>query len=280
MNDIKRAANNAANTSPSKWIEMLARLGYAAKGLVYIIVGFLAIKTGLGTGAQVEDSGGALESLVNEPFGKTMLIIAGIGLLGYTLWRMVQAIKDPEHEGTSAKGIIKRIGYGISAVLHGGLALQAFKLSRGGGGGKSGDASAQDWTARLMEQPFGRFLVMAVGVAIMVWAVREFMAAYRAKFMRKLERPNVNVKTMDIIRTIGRVGYAARGLVSLIIGFFLVIAGLKHDSSEAKGLSGALESLLQQPYGPYLLAVVGLGLMAYGVFQFMNAKYRVIRPAA
>ncbi len=279
MNDVKRAVNNATNAPPSKWIEYLARLGYAAKGLVYIIIGFLAIKTGMGTGTQVEDSGGALETLVNEPFGKSMLIIAGIGLMGYAFWRLIQAVKDPEHEGTSTKGIMKRAGYAISAFLHGGLALQAFRLTAGGSD-KSGDTSAQDWTARLMAQPFGRYLIIAVGVGIMIWAVREFIAAYHARFMKKIEQPDVNPKTLDIIRTIGRVGYAARGLVSLIIGFFLMTAGFKSDSSKAKGLSGALESLLQQPYGPWLLALVGLGLLAYGVFQLVNARYRIIRPAA
>ncbi len=279
MNDVNRAVNSAANAPPSKWIEYLARLGYAAKGLVYIIIGFLAIKTGMGTGGQVKDSGGALATLVDEPFGKTMLIIAGVGLMGYAFWRLIQAIKDPEHEGNSAKGLMKRAGYGISALLHGGLAVQAFRLI-GGGSDKSGDASAQDWTAKLMEQPFGRYLVIVVGLAIMIWAVREFVAAYRAKFMSKLERPDVKPKTLDVIRTIGRIGYSARGLVSLIIGFFLLSAGLKSDSSRAKGLSGALESLLQQPYGPWLLALVGVGLLAYGVFQLVHAKYRIIRPAA
>lgn len=278
MSNVNNVMHNAADASPSKWIERLARLGFAAKGLVYVIVGFLAIKTGMNSGAQVEDTGGALESLVNEPFGKAMLIITGIGLMGYALWRLVQAVKDPEHEGTSGKGLAKRIGYGVSALLHGSLAIQAFRLTRGGQA-NDGDASARDWTARLMEQPFGRFLVIAVGAIIIVWAVREFIAAYRARFMRKLERPDVSPKTLDYIRTTGRVGYAARGIVSLIIGFFLLMAGLRYDASQARGIRGALESLLQQPYGPYLLALVGVGLLAYGAFQFVNARYRVIRPA-
>jgi uncharacterized membrane protein YidH (DUF202 family) len=277
MNAVNRTVNEVTDASPSKWIERLARLGFAAKGLVYVIIGFLAIKTGLGSTQQVEDSGGALQTLVNEPFGKAMLILVGIGLIGYAVWRFIQAVKDPEHEGTDAKGIIKRVGYGISGFLHASLAITAFSLSRGGRAG-DGDAKAQDWTARLMEQPFGRFLVIAVGAIIIIWAIREFVAAYRAKFMRKMERPDVSPKTLDILRTIGRVGYASRGVVSLIIGFFLLMAGIRYDSSQAKGLQGALESLLQQPYGPYLLALVGLGLIAYGIFQFVNARYRLIRP--
>ncbi len=279
MNQVNRAVHNTIDAQPSDWIVRLARLGYAAKGLVYVIVGFLSIKTGFTAGGRVEDPGGALETLVNEPFGKTLLFITGVGLLGYALWRFIQAAKDPEGEGSDAKGLTKRVGYGISGVLHTGLALQALALSRGRGNG-SGDSEAktQDWTARLMEQPFGRYLVITVGIIIVVWAVREFIAAYRAHFMRKIERPNVSRKTLDVIRTIGRVGYGARGIVMAIVGFFIIMAGVRYDASQAKGLRGALESLLGQPYGPYLLGLVGIGLLAYGVFQFVNARYRVIRP--
>lgn len=279
MSQLTGAARNAVNGNASDWIERLARLGYAAKGLVYVIIGFLAIKTAFSAGGGVRDASGALETLVNEPFGKTLLFVTGIGLLGYALWRFVQAVKDPDGEGRDARGMIKRVGYGVSGVLHAGLALQALALSRGKGSSGDSESNARDWTARLMEQPFGRFLVIAVGVIIMGWAVREFMAAYRAKFMRKLERPNVSPSTLKKIRTIGQVGYAARGIVAIMVGFFVMMAGVRYDPSQAKGLRGALETLLGQPYGPYLLALVGVGLLAYGIFQFVNARYRIIRPA-
>ncbi len=130
---------------PSSWIERLARFGYAAKGVVYVIVGILSAQAAFGAGGKTTDTQGALEAIVAQPFGKVLLSLTGIGLLGYVLWRFVEAIKDPENKGNQAKGIFQRLGYGISGVIYASLALSAFQIVLGSGGG--GGTSKQDWTA-------------------------------------------------------------------------------------------------------------------------------------
>ncbi|MBW4575152.1 MAG: DUF1206 domain-containing protein [Aphanothece sp. CMT-3BRIN-NPC111] len=257
------------------WVERLARFGYAAKGIVYAIVGVLATQVAFGRGGKTTDTKGALQTIVTQPFGKFLLALVAIGLLGYVLWLFVQAIKDPEKKGTDAKGILQRVGYGATGLIYAGLAFSAVKIILGSGGGGSSN-STQDWTARLLAQPFGQWLVGAVGAATIGMGFYQFYEAYSAKFRKNLKLNQMSNTEKTWATRLGRFGLGARGVVFVVIGFLLIQAGRHSNAKEAQGLDGALDKLLQQPYGAWLLGVVALGLVAYGIYQGVLARYRRI----
>jgi hypothetical protein len=264
------------------WLEPLARLGYAAKGIVYFVVGLLAAQAAFGAGGKTTDTSGALSSIVTQPFGKFLLAIVAIGLIGYALWRLVQTFFDPEHaqEQTDTKQIAQRIGYAFSGFAYLGLAWTAAGLIFGvGGGGNSNSNATQDWTARLMAQPFGQWLVGLAGLVVLGVGLSYFYQAYKAKFRQELKMREMSRTEQTWATRLGRFGIAARGVVFSIIGIFLIQAALQSDASQARGLGGALAALAAQPFGPWLLGIVALGLIAYSIYSIVEARYRqIIQP--
>ena len=259
----------------SGWVETLARFGYATKGVVYVIVGILAVMTAIGAGGSTTGSSGALETIAQQPFGRILVGLTALGLIGYVIWRFVQAMMDPEDKGSDAKAMIARIGYAISGIVYGGLAFLAGRMALSVGG-SGGDSSQQALTAKLMSQPFGLWLVGIVGAIVIGVGVYHFYLAYKAKFMEEYKSSEMSATERRWAKRIGQFGLSARGVTFAIIGSFFIIAALRADPSEAKGLSGALDTLARQPYGPWLLGIVALGLVAYGVFCFSQARYRRI----
>jgi len=271
-----RYAERAAR-KVSPWIERLARTGYVAYGVVYALVGVLAMQAAFGGGGKAASQEGALRSILLAPLGRVLLGIVAIGLLAYAAWRLFQGILDPENEGTDAKGVVKRLDHVLSGLFLGALAFSAGQLVLGSGGG--GGGSPDDWTARLMAQPFGRWLAVVAGVVIVGAGFYQLYKAYRADFRDELEMNEMSAREKKWTTRSGRLGYAARGVVFGVIGIFLVQAALQTDPDEARGLGGALETLARQPLGPYILGAVAIGLVAYGVFMFVMARYRRIEPA-
>lgn len=257
------------------WVVWLARFGYAAKGVVYITIGALAVQVALGSGGRTTGPSGALASLARGPFGMALLLAVAVGLIGYAIWRIVQAIVDPENEGSGAKGIVKRIGYAVSGLIYGAFGVEAARLTIGSGGG-SGSGDAEHWTARLMAQPYGIWLVGIVGVIIIGTGLYQFYRAYTAKFRQALKLHEMGPGEETWATRAGRVGFAARGVIYLVIGGFLISAGLQTDPQEAVGIGQALGKLNQQAYGPWVMGLVALGLVAYGIFALVLARYRRI----
>ena len=269
----KRAVRGAA-----PWIQRLARMGYAAKGVVYLIIGVLALQAALGRGGQTTDSEGALRTILRQPYGWIMLGVVAVGLAGYAIWRFVQAGMDPEGVGGDAKGMGKRAGYAISGVIHAALALEAARMAFGfgSGGGGSGDSGPRDWTAMVMEQPMGRWIIAAVGLGIAAFGLAELVRAYRTDLPKRLDLSRLSHSAREWVVRFGRMGMAARGVVFGVIGSFLVRAALNYDPSQARGLGGALDSLHDQAYGRWLLGLVATGLIAYGLYELVQARYRRI----
>lgn len=260
------------------WIEKLARLGYATKGIVYAIVGILAVKIAVYSGAEKADSAGALHAIAAQPFGQILLILIAVGLAAYALWRFVEAVLDPERQGGDADGVVHRLGYAISGLIYGGLAAEATLLivDASKASGNSGD-STSDWTARLLQQPFGQWLVGIVGAGIIGFGFYWLYRAYSTKFRKKLDLGRMSQQQKTWAIRISRIGIAARGIVFVLIGSFLIQAARQYDPSKAKGTDGALHALAQQPFGKVLLAIVALGLIAYGIYMGIQARYRRIR---
>ncbi|WP_341526405.1 DUF1206 domain-containing protein [Nostoc sp. UHCC 0302] len=256
---------------PSLWIERLARFGYISKGIVYGIVGLLAVQVAFGTGGRTTDTKGALQTIVSQPFGKLLLAIVAVGLIGYVLWRFIQAIKDPENKGTDAKGLAVRVGYAVNGLIYAGLAVSAVQIVLGSGGGSSN--STEDWTARLLSQPFGQWLVGTGGAFIIGLGFYQLYKAFTAKFQRKLNLSELTDTERNGVISICRFGLLARGVVFCIIGWFLIQAATQYDASAAGGLDEALQTLAQQPYGSWLLGIVAFGLVAYGIYLLVLARY-------
>ena len=257
------------------WLKILARLGYGSKGFVYFLVGALALKASWGAGSPDVNTKDALVEIVTKPFGNILLGLVSFGLVGYVLWRFVQAFADPENFGTGAKGILRRTGYAISGVIYAALGVFAVQLIAGSGGGGNRNAP-EDWTARIMAQPFGLWMVAAIGAIFIGLAAFEAYRAYSAQFRRKFNLAEMS-RTEDIWATrIGRIGQVARGVVHLILGGFLIQAAIHYDPDKAGGLGEALQALARQPYGFLILGCLAFGLICYGIYCGVLAKYRRI----
>lgn len=252
-------------------IEMVARLGYVARGAVSLIIGILALIAAFGRGGGTTGSKGALQTLLTQPLGEILLAAVTLGLFGFALWRALQSLLDADGRGTGAKAIVARVGQAVSAIIYIGLGVFALGLLLGWGQGGGEEQSARDRTAWLLAQPFGRWLVGAVGVAVAGAALGMAFKAWTASFNRHLASD-----APAWVVSLGRLGYAARAVVFLVISGFLVVAAWQSDPSEARGLGGALLALQAQPFGQALFGLVALGLAAFGAFEFAEARFRRI----
>lgn len=273
MNETTQEAADAAG----KGVEWLARFGYAAKGVVYAIVGVLAAMVAFGMGGQTTGTKGAVSQIGSETHGQVMLLAVAVGLFGYVVWRFAQAIKDPEHEGTGFKGLIKRASFFVSGLIYGSLAIYTISLLLGAGGGGGGN-SKESMTARLMSYEGGVWAVGIIGALIVLMGVMQFVRAFKEKYKQKWSLASMGATQTRWASRIAKWGLSARGLVFFIIGGFVIVAALQTDPSKATGLNGALDTLAQQSFGLVLLGVVGLGLLCYGIYCWVNALYRRINP--
>src|SRR5215207_9695433 len=272
--DATLQAKNAAQKSARPWMERLARLGYATEGAMYTLIGLLAARVAFGTGEHATGQRGALEIIAGSPFGGVLVGLIALGFLGYALWRGLQAVADPDGEGTDLKALGKRVGYGVSALVYTALAFSAAGLILGSA--SQGGGTHDDWTALLLSWPLGRVLVVCVGIAVVGLGLRELYQAYKTRFLDHLELEKMGEKVRKWTERWGRLGIVARGIVFGVVGTFLIRAALEYDPQQARGLGGALQTLAQQPLGPWLLGAVALGLVAYGLFMLSVARYRQI----
>lgn len=254
-------------------IERLARLGFASVGTVYFIIGALAAAAGMGKGGKTTSHTGAIEYLIDKPFGKPLLAVMILGLAGYTLWLLASGFSDTDSRGSKPKGLAIRAGAIIRALLYAAFTIEIIRLlMRGSGGSGGGDQTAQHWTARLMAQPFGPWLVGAAGLGVIGYGAYQLYRAWESKLSKRLHLGEMKAETERKVVLISRIGIGARGLVFVVIGGSLLIAAMRHNPQAAHGTSGALGEMP----GP-LLAATGIGLIAYGVYAFVNARYRSIK---
>lgn len=268
-----RQVEQAARTAGRPWVEPLARFGYAARGVVYAFIGVLAIQAAFFGRGRTTGPEGAIQTIAEQ--SRMLLVLIAIGLFGYALWRFVQGILDPENKGNDPKGLVKRGAMVASGFIYGGLALLAFRLISQNGGG-SGGGGSQSTTSTLLSMPFGRALVILAGISVIVAAAYQIHEAWTKKFQKRMKMGEMSPDERRMAIHTGQFGLAARGVAFLIVGWFLIQAALRHDPSQAQGLGGALETLASQPYGPYLLGIVAAGLVAYGAYSFLQARYRQI----
>jgi hypothetical protein len=264
-NVVKRAAANPI-------LELLERLGYVARGALYGVMGLLALGVAIGVGGgQTTDLSGSLVFLIGNPFGKLVLIAFAIGLGAYSLWGFVRAIYDPLHRGSDASGYMARLGFVTSALSYAAIVIFALQLLAGSGGA-SGD-STQKTIATVLNHPAGGWLTILIGLVAAGVGVGQLAEAYRATFKRDLKGAEMSASERDLGVGLGRFGMAARGVIFLVIGWFVIQAGIHHDPGQAQGFGGAFAFLLGQPFGRVLLGVVALGFVALGLHSFACARW-------
>jgi Domain of Unknown Function (DUF1206) len=258
------------------WVERLARVGYVTKGAVYIIVGALATLAAFRAGGKTTDHQGAFKEIFTQPLGGVLTIIVGVGLTAYALWRIIQAMVDAEGKGSDMKGLAIRSVYTFSGLVHAALAASAFKVVLNGGNSGSGDQEKREWTASLMQMPFGTWVVGIIGAGFLAAAAWNVYKGNKFKFRKRLDVGDMNETEDTLAKRSGQIGHTARGVVFAIIGVFLIRAAIKYDPNEAGGLGDALRTLAGSPLGPWVLAVVAVGLVAYGGYMMIEAKYHRI----
>lgn len=273
------AANQAAR---SPWVEKLGRVGLAARGVVWILVGVLAVRVATGSGNEQADKDGALQTVAEQPFGKALLVLLAIGFAGYALWRFVQAAVERGNPGDSdGKSWAKRAGYAARGAVYVALLFSTIPLitadsSGGGGGSGSGGGSEDDWTAKVLDAPFGRALVIAAGLALIAIGLWLGYRGWKRKFERHLKTGEMSPTVRTWAVRLGVIGHVARMVVFAIIGWFLIQAAVDYNPDEAVGLDGALKSVRDASYGPVLLGVLALGLVAFGIYSLVESRYREV----
>jgi len=263
----KRAAKEAAY-SPT--MERLARLGYAIKGLIYITIGLLAIQGALGRGKTPADQLGAIRTFSQLPFAHVLLWVVLIGLISYSLWGIIRAVMDPFHKGTDTAGLLARGGYLVSAATYATFVLPTYHLIMGAG---SSGSNQTQLLAKIMSMPFGRLIVGVVGVAAIGAGLYQCYLGIESKFEKQFKPYALTPENYRVAIQMGRFGTIARGIVFAIVGFFFFLAAYTASPGRAQGIDGALNYLAKQPYGLWLMGIVAVGLIAFGIYSLMTAAW-------
>ena len=272
VEDAKGHAETAARHA-RPWVRAMARFGYVAKGVVYATMGLLAMLEALGMGGKTASPDGAMQSIGTQPFGGLLLVLLSVGLFGYAAWKVVQGVMDPDDRGADAHGVVRRVAYVGSGAIHG---LLAFTAAQSVFGAEDSSEDAMAASAMAYQPPVGRILVAVVGVVVIGVGLYQLYAAYKAKFRDELALGRMGEAREVWTTLLGRVGTAARALAIGAAGAFLILAAYQSDPKETRGLGGALETIQHQPLGSYMLGAMAAGLVLYGAFMFLVARYRYI----
>ena len=274
----KRSAERTAKDNP--WAARMARVGILSRGVIHLLVGWLAIKIALGDPEERVDQRGALAAVVRQPLGRVLILVLALGFLAYAAWRVLEAVLDPDDKGT-----LQRIGQAARAALYLGLFFTAVSMGfkgsdsgsgGGGAGGGAGGGKKHDVAAGLLGLPGGRWLVVALALAVVATGLWNGYRAITRGFEKQLKEAEMSETERTWTIRAGMVGHLARMVAYLAVGWFLLRAALRYDPQQPVGLDESLHALVAASYGPFLLIAVGLGLIAFGAYQVMLARYREV----
>ncbi|KAB2342396.1 DUF1206 domain-containing protein [Actinomadura rudentiformis] len=261
-------------TAGHPWFHRLSRVGLAARGLLYLLVGWLAVRVGMGEGGGREaDRGGALQEIAGRPGGAVVLWLLVIGLAGLALWGFSEArYGQPVPDGRKARKRLAAFGRGVVYTVACAGTL-AFVLSSKS---SSSDQESKSFTARAMSEPGGRWLVLAVGIGVIAWGAHQVWHGASRDFRQELKTFGMDQRVQRTVEALGVVGHIARGVVAMSAGVFLAYAAITFDPGKAKGLDGTLRELAATPAGPWLLIAVALGLVIFGVYSLCESRWRKV----
>jgi hypothetical protein len=266
-----RAAGSRVSSSGT--LRSLGRAGLIARGVIYIIVGALAVQIAFGKGGKEADRQGALQAVAQKPGGTVLLWLLAIGLAGMALWRFSEAIwGQSQPDGDKAT---KRLSSLARGVFYSIVCASTIAFTVGAGGPGSSDKKSQDWTGKAMHNvPGGRWIVLLAGIALVGIGIGIGVSAIRTKFEKKLKIHEMSPRVRKIVVTIGVIGKSTRALLYAAAGVFVAYAAITFDPKKAKGVDGTLRQFAHTPVGPWLLVLVALGLIIFGVYSFCEARWR------
>jgi len=269
----KKAMGEAKHAATNPWVERLERFGFLMRGLVYIVIGVLALQLAVGAGGGTESPTSAIALIGAGPLGQMLMVIVVVGLAGYGLWGFVRAIFDPLRRGTSQKGLMARAGFLASGLSYG-LTIYPIVLTllHKGSGGSGGSGLP----AGLTDGPNGKWLVMAIGAIWLVAGGAQLLAAYRSRFTRDLKTSSMKADEIQAMTWLGRIGYAARGVVFVLVGVLTFQTVMPGGAQAAPSFDGALATLAHSASGEIVLGLVALGLIMFGAFSAACAKWNKI----
>jgi hypothetical protein len=267
--NFPRTRNKVRRATGTPAARALGRAGLTARGIVYILIGWVAVLVALGHGSHEADQQGALQLLAGKPYGSVSLWLLGIGFAAYALWSLGEAAYGVTGEGKRAGPRLRSLG---QAVIYASLAYLTFKVISGTQGSQS--RQQQDVTASLMRHPGGRWLVGIIGLIIVIIGLVLVTQGIRRRFMKYLRTSRMSAQTLRIVRLLGTVGTVARGVVVALVGVLMIDAAVSHNAATSGGIDKALLSVRNQPAGPVLLVLVALGLVIFGVYGLCEARWR------
>lgn len=258
-------------------LELAARVGYGARGLVYLSVGLLVLFATLGLVGDAVGVRGALEWLSKRPLGRVWMLLVGLGLAAFVMWRVLQSVFDADHEGTSRQGLMTRASQLSSGLGYTAMAFAAFSLFAGPRAEEAaeGVARSQERASMLLDLPFGRWLLLAAGLTICGIGVANVVKAWREDFSEFLD---CSVTMCRRVTPLARAGHVARGLAYLPLAALVTLAGWQASASDVTSFGAALEAVERQTAGNWIVGLIALGLVAFGAFSFIEARFRRIRP--
>ena len=268
-NAAGHAGSAAKDIANSRAVEIGARVGLAAYGVTHLLIAWIALQVAFGGGGEQANQKGAFQEIASHSFGVFLLWVIVLGFVAVALWRLEQAIWGYRYVSDHKKQLRKRAASAFKAVVFATLAVWAATTAAGSGGGGSGGQKA---TAGVLGLPGGQWIVGLVGLGILIAGGNKIYAGWKKKFEEDMDMPS-DPKARKAAERTGQVGFIAKGVSIGVIGVLVVIAAIQFDPAKAAGLDAALHSLAQTPLGPWLLVVVALGLAAYGVFCWFDAKY-------
>ena len=266
-----RVSAKARRASDSQPGQLLARAGLAARGVIYVLIGWVAILVALGKTAQETDQRGALQLLSGKPYGLVSLWLLCIGFAAYALWRLSEAAFGVTVDGKAAGPRLKSLG---RAVIYASLAVTTFSVITGAKRSQSGQQ--EDWTAKVMSHPGGRWAVGLAGAIVVVVGVVLVMDGVQRKFVKYLRTGEMSPRTRHVVLRLGVIGTVARGLVFALTGALVIDAAVAYQPSKAGGLDTALNTLRHQPFGEFALIVAAVGLIIFGVYGLCEARWRKV----
>jgi hypothetical protein len=269
-----RSGRSARSARSGRGMAWLARAGLAARGLMYVLIGIIAVQVAIDGSHQQADRTGAVRLVAQTAFGTAILWLLVIGFAGMTLWRLSEAAwGSPGADGRKAS---KRLANLARAVFYALVTYGILKYALGVGQPSSSDSQSQDLTADALKYQGGQVVVALAGVVVVIAGLYVIYRAYKLKFLKHLRMGSASARTRKVVTRLGQIGGIARGLVFATIGVFLVIAAKDANPKQAKGIDSALRALAHTPLGPWLLVVVAIGLMMFGVYSWCEARWRAV----